>query len=158
MQNNYEIAELPSIKAAALHLAIPRGDITEEMGPAVNAVLGAITNAGLSPVGPMFAYHLSVFDTHFDFEVGFPIAGDLAPVGKVRTINLPAVSAFKTTHTGPYIGLYEAWTNFGAEYRARYPQQTNKALFREIYRIGPETTMDESKWETDLFIPIANSK
>lgn len=157
MNNKYELVDLPSIKAAALHLTIPRSDVSEEMGPAVNAVLGAITSSGLSPIGPMFAYHLSVSDTHFDFEVGFPISGDLAPIGKVRTIELPAVSAFKTTHIGPYMGLYEAWTAFGAEYKARYPQQTRKQQFREIYRVGPETTLDETKWETDLFIPISHS-
>lgn len=106
----------------------------------------------------MFAYHLSVSDTHFDFEIGFPVNQPVDASGRVRLIELPAVTAVQTTYHGRYEGLYGAWSEFGRQLRQdgawNAGAGAGQALFREIYRVGPESGLESSDWETDLLIPL----
>lgn len=154
MTSEPEVVTLHAFHAAVIRLNIPRDQVVEHIEPAIHEVLAALGHAGLQPIGPMLAYHLSLSDTHFDFEVGFPINGDLTEAGRVRPVTIPAVTALKTVHTGPYEGLYQAWQRFGKAFKVRYPEGNASKQFREEYRVGPETTLDASKWQTDLFIPL----
>ncbi len=60
--------------AAVIHLQISRDKMKEFMGPAIQEITRAVTAQGIGPAGPLFAHHLTMSDTLFDFEVGFPVS------------------------------------------------------------------------------------
>ena len=67
-----------------------------------------------------------------------------------------AAKVVKTTCTGLYEGLYQAWLEFGnalADTKT-HVVRTGDTLW-EVYRIRPKTTADANQWQTDLFLPIA---
>ena len=152
--------ELSQSLAAAVHLDIPREEIAPHIDRAIREVLECLSANEIEPSGPLFAHHRSVSDSRFDIEVGFPIANDVCTSGRVGTITLPAMKAVSTTYKGPYEGLYQAWSEFGAAARSGGYQlkgtEQGEASFREIYRIGPEAGADSTRWETDLFLPISS--
>jgi len=154
--SDISIVESPPFQAATIHLHIPRETIQKEMEPAINEIITTLQARGTQPAGPMFAEHLSLSDTHFDFEVGFPINAAIQPAGRVRCIEIPAMKAATATMTGPYESLFDAWSTFGDRVRAKFEATAASAprRVREVYRVGPETTMDSTRWETDLLALI----
>ena len=76
------------------------------MEPAINEVLSALSAQNLSPVGPLFAHHLTQDDAVFDFEVGFPVSCEIEPTGRVKNSVLPAGDAVYTSYVGSYDGLF----------------------------------------------------
>jgi effector-binding domain-containing protein len=113
---------------------------------------------GQSPAGPMFMHHLTMSDTHFDVEVGFPIGTPPQASGRVKTSELPAARVARTIYRGPYEGLFSAWDDFGK--RLAHDKLVDPALLSPIttlwerYLVGSETSSDPSQWRTELNLPL----
>ena len=148
------IGEFDERLAAVVHLTIPRERIEEEMEPAINEVLSALSVQDLSPSGPLFAHHLTQDNAIFNFEVGFPVNRMIEPTGRVKNSVLPAGHAAYTSYIGSYDGLFAAWTEFDQWTRsegALGPNLERGDTLWEVYSIGPESTSDSAEWRTDLF-------
>lgn len=142
--------------AAVIHIQISRDKMKEFMGPAIQEVMRAVTAQGIGPAGPLFAHHLTMSDTLFDFEVGFPVTSDVKPTGRVRQGSLPSVMVAKSTYHGDYEGLYRAWQQFnevaGKEIAARGSERGSSIW--ENYTRGPESDPNPSTWRTELVVPL----
>ena len=149
-----EIVDVETQPSVVIRLTIPREEISSVMEPAIQEVLGQISQQDVEIVGPLYAYHVTTSDTHFDFEVGFPVATQIQPKGRVRPSRTPFGPAAKTTYVGPYDGLFDAWRSFGDELVQRAYNIRSGSLW-EVYSLGPETSTDSSAWRTDLFQPLA---
>ncbi len=152
------ITQTKAQRAAVIRVQVPRSEIESAMDSAIGELLTTLEEQGQAPAGPMFAHHLSLSDTRFDFEVGFPIDSPIEPAGRVVNGALPAATAARTTHRGPYEELYEAWRAFG-EVLEREALLDRAGLERgdtlwEVYAVGPETTPDSTKWCTELYLPL----
>ena len=134
--------------AAVVHLTIPRHEIGRVMGPAIGEVMAAVAAQGLPPTGPVFSRHFDIQPHSFDFEVGIPIAGDLAPVGRVRRGELPEARVARTVYQGPYEGLEAAWREFDARI-VRAGHRPGRGVW-ECYLAGPESGDDPARWRTEL--------
>lgn len=146
---------------AVIHLQIPRETIQQEMKPAIDEVLTVLAGQGLAPVGPLFTRHLCLSDTHFDFEVGFPINAPIEEKGRVYNSQLPGGQVVQTLYQGPYENLYAAWRSFGGRLESfRLP---NGEMLRrgaglwESYLTGPESSTDPNAWRTLLVVPLNES-
>ena len=149
-----EIGTFNERLAAVVHLTIPRERIEKEMEPAINEVLSALSAQNLSPVGPLFAHHLTQDNAVFDFEVGFPVSCEIEPTGRVKNSVLPAGDAVYTSYVGSYDGLFAAWSEFDRWIRsegALGPDLERGDTLWEVYSIGPESTSDSAQWRTELF-------
>ncbi len=122
----------------------------------IHLQISAVTAQGIGPAGPLFAHHLTMSDTLFDFEVGFPVTSDVKPTGRVRQGSLPSVMVAKSTYHGDYEGLYRAWQQFnevaGKELAARGFERGSSIW--ENYTRGPECDPNPSTWRTELFVPL----
>lgn len=139
-------------KAAVIHLTIPRSRIQEEMGPSFTELMSTLAAQGIEPTGPWFSHHLRMDPAVFDFEIGIPVAKDVAPAGRVKPGTLPAARVARTTYRGGYEGLGPAW----AEFDAWLKQQGYVVAgdLWEVYAAGPETGPDASNYRTELNRPL----
>jgi effector-binding domain-containing protein len=158
-----EIANSQEEAAAVIHLQCPREKIQAEVGPAVMEIVAALKSQGQSPTGPMFMHHLKTSKSQFDVEVGFPISSSasLRESGRVKPSRLPAARVARTIYHGPYEGLFSAWEAFGKQLVSdglvsQDALSPIKTLW-ERYLVGPETSSDQSRWRTELNLPLSQT-
>ncbi|AIE84563.1 GyrI-like domain-containing protein [Fimbriimonas ginsengisoli] len=154
MLDTPEIAQTDSLTTATIRLTIPRHEIQQVMGPAIQEVMAAVAAQGLTPTGPVFSYHYKMDPGTFDFEVGIPVASPPTPVGRVQASQLPARKVARTTYRGPYEGLGEGWGKF-ADWIEGQGLATAPDLW-EFYAAGPESGDDSSTWRTELVKPLVD--
>ena len=78
MIDDPKITQTAAQRTAVIHLNIPRSQIQQVMGPAIGEVFATIGAQGIPPIGPVFSYHHGVDPERFDFEVGVPVASEIA--------------------------------------------------------------------------------
>ncbi|MFO0723081.1 MAG: GyrI-like domain-containing protein [Myxococcota bacterium] len=147
-----ELVELPIQPVARIHLDIPSSEIRSVMGPGIREIYETLGAQGIKPAGAWLTHHLQKPGERFVFEICVPIAGNLKPSGRVEPGNLRATKAARALYTGPYEGLGNAW---GQHLRAIEAKgwKTAEDLW-EVYLVGPESTQDESKYQTELVRPL----
>lgn len=153
MLDTPEITHSAAQPTAVIRLTVPRAEIQQVMGPAIGEVIAAVVAQGIGPAGPVFSHHFRMTPEVFDFEVGVPVTGPLAPVGRVVAGELPAARVARTTYRGPYEGLGDAWGELIA-WMAAHGHEPAENLW-ERYVAGPESGPDTSAWRTELNRPLA---
>ncbi|UUZ52292.1 GyrI-like domain-containing protein [Massilia sp. H-1] len=146
------IARAEPCQAAVIHVTVPRSQIQQVMGPAINEVIAAVSAQGIGPLGPVFAHHLTLSAETFDFEVGVPVSGPVTPSGRVKAGQLQGGRVARTVFQGNYDQLHAAWGQFGEWIRA---QQVRTAPdLWEVYAKGPESDPNPASWRTELNQPL----
>lgn len=144
-------------QAAVIHIEVARDQIRSVMEPAIEELMAAVSEQGVGPAGPLFAHHIKQSSERFDFELGVPVAGSVAPVGRVRPGSLPATKVARSVYRGDYDGLYQAWDEFGRRAQEELTAQMEEeglkpgATIWESYVKGPESDPDPRTWRTELY-------
>jgi effector-binding domain-containing protein len=150
-----QIIESTAQITAIIRLTIPREEIRNVMGPAIGEVMAAVAAQGIVPSGPVFSYHLRMDPAVFDFEVGVPVPQAVSAAGRVQPGELPVRRVARAVYTGPYEGLGDAWSEFGA-WLAAHGHTAAPDLW-ECYITGPESSPDPANWRTELNRPLIGS-
>jgi effector-binding domain-containing protein len=137
---------------AFIPLTVPRSEIQSVMGPGFQELGEVLRAQGLPPTGPPFTHHLRIDPEVFDFELAFPVAGPVAPSGRVRPGEWPAMAVARTIYHGPYEGLVDAWREFHAWIAAEGLTPAEDVW--ERYLVGPESSPDPADWRTELNRPL----
>lgn len=138
--------------AAVIRITIPRAQIREVMGPAIQEVMAAGKAQGVGPAGPWFSHHLRMPSEVFDFEVGVPVTKPVQPTGRVIAGSLPAAKIARTIYRGPYEGLGSAWGELMSWIQKQNLSPAGDLW--ECYAVGPERSPDPSTWQTELDLPL----
>lgn len=146
------IVEATGQMAAVIHFTVPREEIQDVMGPAIQEVIDVVTAQGIAPVGPWFTHHLRLDPEVFDFEVGVPVSTPVVAEGRVKPGSLPAGRVARTVYHGDYEGLGAAWAEFDAWIVAQ--GYTPGPDVWERYLTGPDTSPDPADWRTELNRPL----
>ena len=147
-----QVMECAAQPAAVIHLAIPREEIRNVMGPGYSELMAVITEQGVTPVGPWFSHHHKMEPDTFDFDIGIPVAQPITPSGRVRAGELPAATVARTVYHGGYEGLGDGWGEF-QKWMADEGLEAAPDLW-EVYSVGPESSPDPADWRTELSRPI----
>jgi effector-binding domain-containing protein len=147
-----EIRQTTAYPAAVIRLRIPRDQIREHMGPAIQEVMKAVADQGLKPVGSLFSRHLTLDPVMFDFEVGVPVEGAIKPVGRVVASELPGRRVARALYSGPYEEIRTGWGELEQWVKANGYKPA--ADLWECYIKGPESGPDASQWKTGLNRPL----
>src|ERR1700683_70390 len=147
-----EIVRTTTEMAAVIHLTIPRAEMMKSFGPAVAELVAELKRQGVTLQGAVFAHHLTMSATMFDFELGFKISTPVKANGRVKPGELPAARVARTLYSGPYEGLHPAWSEFNQWMKANGLRQADDLW--EVYLVGPESTSDPSNWRTELNRPL----
>ena len=140
--------------AAVIHLTIPRHEMMRVFGPAVGELMAALADQEVQPDGAVFAHHLKMSPSTFDFELGVKVSAPVKAIGRVRPSHLPAARVARTVYSGPYEGLPAAWGEFNKWMKANGHQQAENLW--EVYSVGPQATPDSVNWRTELNRPLTN--
>jgi effector-binding domain-containing protein len=146
------VVEIPEQSTAVIHLVVPAARIREVMGPGISEVLAAVAAQGLQATGAWFTHHFRRPAETFDFEVGVPVAGEIAPVGRVRPGHLPAARVARTVHVGGYEDLGAAWGELATWITASGHRPAVELW--EHYTLGPESGEAPQAWRTELVQPL----
>ena len=146
------VVDVSAQATAVIHMVVPAAEIRQVMGPGLSEVLAAVAAQGLQTAGAWFTHHFRPPAEVFDFEVGIPVVGTIAPTGRVRPARLPAARVARTVYVGGYEGLAEAWGAFEEWIRANGHQPATELW--EHYAVGPESGKPAEAWRTDLVRPL----
>ena len=139
---------LEATPIAVLPIVCSRTEIAQVMGPGLGELRATVAAQGVDVTGPWFTHHLRIDANGFDFEIGVPVSHPIEAAGRVRPSEWPAMRAARTTYRGPFEGLGPAWGEFMG-WMASHGHQAASDLW-ERYVVGPETTPDPTRWETEL--------
>ncbi len=137
------LSNSPAQRIALIHLEILR------------ELRAALTAQNIEPTGPWFTHHLKMDPIGFNFDICIPIASEITAAGRVTPGELRAATVARTVYRGPYEGLFAAWSEFGTWISAN--GHVPAADLWEIYLLGPESSPDPAKWQTELNRPLAAS-
>jgi len=149
-----QIVQTTPKATAIIHLTIPREEMPNVMGPAINELMSAIGAQGVTPSGPVFTHHLKLEPGIFDFEVSVPVSAPIKASGRVKPSEWPAMKVARTVYTGPYEGLPLAWGEF-MEWVESNGHEPAEDVW-EAYIDGPHSSPDPSTWRTELSRPLTN--
>jgi effector-binding domain-containing protein len=152
MIDPYRIVQTEARTTAVIPLVIPRIEIRQHMAPAIAELMATLAAQGIAPAGPLFTRHFRFSPDLFDFEVGVPVDAQVAASGRVSAGQLPASRVARTVYRGPYEGLADAWGEFKARIAA--DSQPEAGGLWECYVVGPETSPDPTRWQTELNCPL----
>lgn len=156
MLDKPEIVQSAACQTAVIRLNIPREEMRNVMGPAIQELMGAVAAQGVAPVGPLFSHHFKMDPEFFDFEVGVPVASTVSAVGRMQPGELPGRTVARTNYRGPYEELGSAWGEFG-EWIEAAGHNSAPDLW-ECYVSGPETGQDPANWCTELNRPLITTE
>lgn len=143
-----ELIDVPQQHTAVIRLTIPCEECPQHFGAAVGELFAELERQGIVPAGPLFDHHFSAPDTHFDFEIGVPVAKPVAPHGRVMRSERPPFRAAKAVLVGGYENLPEAWPEF-MQWIAGQGLQT-ATDFWQIFVKGPGSDPDPAGYRTEL--------
>ena len=141
------------IRSAVVRVTVPTSQIRDAMDSAIAELTSILEDQGIQPAGPMYTRHFHVPDEKFDFELGFPVAREVTPAGRVRNGVLPAVTVARAVHAGGYEGLVAAWGELTRWMNEQGLECGTTGLW-ERYIAGPETNPDPASWRTELNRPV----
>ena len=153
MLDTPQIAQTANQLTGVIRLTIPREEIRNVMGPGIAELMAAVAAQGIAPAGPWFTHHLRMDPATFDFEIGVPVAAQVAASGRVKAGHLPATTVARTVYHGPYEGLGGAWGELDAWIAAN--GHTPGPDLWECYVVGPETNPNPANWRTQLNRPLS---
>lgn len=149
------IVDAPAVPTAVVRQTdFAMHDMPQLMDGVFSHLVGALREAGVTPIGPAFSLHHRFPTATADLEVGFPVDrvldGALSlPSGyKVVDSELPAARVAITSYVGPYGGLAEAWGAFTEQVGAAGEQM--RFPFWELYVTNPDAGGDAAGIRTDL--------
>lgn len=146
------VVSSPARMTAVVHLTVPRAEIQQVMGPALQEVRDVLAAQGIAPDGPWFTHHLRMAPDTFDFEVGIPVATPVTASGRVRPGELREATVVRAVHRGGYEGLPASWGQLQAWIQER--GHASAADLWEVYMVGPESSPDPDDWRTELNRPL----
>jgi len=149
MTYEVEVKEVPEQRVAAVHVHTSFDRIGEEVQHAF-MTLGQTVGA---PIGMPFLVAEDVDEAHEvgDFEVCFPVSGDVPPSRAVEEMQMPGGRVASTIHRGlyreigPAYAALETWIGQHGEHHAGPP--------RELYLNDPGEAGEEAAL-TEVQMPI----
>ena len=152
MLENSRITQTATRLTAVIHLTIPKDEIYNVMGPGLEELMTTIAAQGIRPTGPWFDHHFTMAPDHWDFEIGVPVSVPVAPAGRVKPGEWPAMKVAMTVLHGDYEELADAWGEFMDWINAS--GHTPAADQYQCYVTGPESSPDSAQWRTELIKPL----
>ncbi|MGZ5969888.1 MAG: AraC family transcriptional regulator [Polyangiales bacterium] len=153
---NVDIQTIPELRVAAVSHKGPYNTISEAF-----ARLGAIVGpAGLlqHPEAAMIAIYHDAPDVTPQAELrsdaGIVVPSGVALPQGLTELRIPAGKYAKTTHTGPYTLLGDAWARFMGSWLPDSGHRVGNGTAYEVYRNTPMNAKPE-ELQTDLYLSIA---
>lgn len=147
-----EVVQLPARRMAVMHASASTEELPETFARIFPAVYAALTEQGVTELGHVSAVYHSMDAKQMELSAGIEVGEGVEPTAPVELLEMPACEAIKADHFGPYEELgrtHEAVWAFVQEI-GRIPSGGPI----ERYITDPEAEPDQSKWHTEILLPL----
>ncbi|MYG90604.1 MAG: GyrI-like domain-containing protein [Chloroflexi bacterium] len=149
------IRRMPVTRAAAIHAGTTHGELVGAFAQIYPAVWDALQEQGPPELGQVIAVYHSIGDDELVLSAGMEVAADFEPLEPLARLDLGGCDAGVIDHFGPY--LFEDFRRSQATLEAELALQNRVAtgLVIERYLTMPDAEPDQSKWHTEIWLPLA---
>ena len=153
-----EISERPTI---TIRESATMASIPVRIGKIYSEIITFMSKKGIAPAGAPFAYWHNMNSESmnkglFDMECGFPVGAPVEGEGQIKASKLPGGKVATAMHIGPYETLVETYEAMQSWTKEKGYQVEDDMW--EAYLTNPCEVPDKSKWMTEIFLPIKQSK
>ncbi|MCY3571164.1 MAG: GyrI-like domain-containing protein [Chloroflexi bacterium] len=146
---------MPVTRAAVIHAVTTRAELVGAFAQMYPAVWDALHEQGPPQLGEVIAVYHSIGDDELVLSAGMEVDEDFEPLEPLALLELGGCEAGVIDHFGPY--LFEDFRRSQATLEAELALQSLVAtgLVIERYLTMPDAEPDQSKWHTEIWLPLA---
>jgi len=151
----YEV-KIETIKAQptmTIRFRARHDELSKKYGEVFGKLFGYVTSKGGEFSGAPFGRYHSMTEEEVEVEAGLPVAKVIEGKGEIKASELPGGKVATTIHLGPYEKLGEAHEAIQA-WASKNGHKPSGGVW-EYYLTDPGKEPDQSKWQTKLYLPIA---
>lgn len=149
------ISHLPRRQAAVFHAVTTRPQLIAAFADIYPAVWQALQDQGPPELGAVVAVYHQIGDPELVLSAGVEVPHDFTPRDPLASIQLGGADAGKIDHFGPYVFHDFRATQAQLEAKLAAAGRTPTGQIIERYLTVPEDEPDQSKWHTEIWLPLA---
>jgi AraC family transcriptional regulator len=153
MTTAVEIRKTPAQRLLVKKVTCGHGEIGPTFGKTISSVGKCSGASGATMASMPMAVYLAWRESDCDMAVGCAVNGDVKLSEGCEWLDLPSGDTAFASHFGPYQGLKETHGAIMQWCRANGKKMSGPCW--EAYPTDPGKEPDSSKWQTDIYYPIA---
>ena len=149
------IGWLPKRRTAVFHAVTTRDELVAAFAQMYPAVWDALQEQGPPEIGEVVAVYHSIGEDELVLSAGMEVADDFEPVEPLALLELGGCEAGMIDHFGPY--LFDDFRRSQAQLESELADQGRRpsGMVIERYLTMPEAEPDQSKWHTEIWLPLS---
>jgi effector-binding domain-containing protein len=153
MTSAIEIREVPEQRLLVKKITCSQSAIGPAFQQAIHAVGECIRSSEAKMISMPYAVYLAWRAHDCDLAAGCQVSGTVTLTGGCEWLTLPAGAHAFASHFGPYDQLKETHAAIMAWCQTNGKTMTGACW--ETYPVDPGLEPDPSKWQTDVYYPVA---
>ena len=149
------ISHLARRQAAVFHAVTTRPELIGAFAEIYPAVWQALQEQGPPELGAVVAVYHQIGEAELVLSAGVEVPDDITPRDPLASIQLGGGDAGKVDHRGPYVFADFRATQVQLEADLADAGRTPTGQVIERYLTVPEDEPDQSKWHTEIWLPLA---
>jgi len=138
---------VPAFKALSIRKQVALDDLQGLVGNTFITASEVVKEKGAEITGKTIHLTHSMTDSHVDAEILVPVSKEVES-SNLKFTEVPEATVSFVSVKGSYENVFSAFESLVASVSAP------KGPARTVYVVSPVDTLDESKWETEIQIPI----
>ncbi len=147
-----ELVQLPARRAAVMHATASTEELPATFERIFPAVYAALTGQSITDMGHVIAVYHTMDANQMEISAGIEIGDDVELAHPLELCELPACDAIKADHYGPYDQLSQTHESIWPMVAELGRQPLSGPI--ERYITDPEAEPDQSKWHTEILLPL----
>ena len=146
---------MPRRRSAVFHAVTTRSELESAFAQMYPAVWDALHEQGPPELGEVIAVYHSIDEGELVLSAGMEVGDDFEPVEPLAMLVLGGCEAGMLDHFGPY--LFDDFRRTQARIESELSEQGRKpsGIVIERYLTMPDAEPDQSKWHTEVWLPLA---
>eukprot|EP01102_Stenamoeba_stenopodia_P016392 TRINITY_DN572_c0_g1_i1.p2 TRINITY_DN572_c0_g1~~TRINITY_DN572_c0_g1_i1.p2 ORF type:complete len:145 (-),score=38.74 TRINITY_DN572_c0_g1_i1:158-592(-) len=138
---------VPAFKALSIRKQVALDDLQGLVGNTFITASEVVKEKGAEITGKTIHLTHSMDDNHVDAEILVPVSKEVES-SNLKYTEIPETTVAFVSVKGSYENVFSAFESLSASVSAP------KGPARTVYVVSPVDTLDESKWETEIQIPV----
>ena len=149
------IRHLPKRRAAVFHAVTTREELVGAFAQMYPAVWQALQEQGPPELGVVVAVYHSIGDEELVLSAGIETPDDFTPREPLALLELGGGDAAMIDHYGPYVFADFRHSQSELEAAIADAGRSPTGQVIERYLTVPDEEPDQSKWHTEIWLPLA---
>ncbi len=145
---------MPARRAAVFHAVTTRPELVGAFAQMYTAIWNELQDQGPPELGEVIAVYHAIGEEELVLSAGMEVADDFSPREPLALLDLGGCEAGMADHFGPYLfdDFRRSQATLESELAALGRQP--RGIVVERYLTMPDAEPDQSKWHTELWVPL----